>query len=244
MRLRDTNWLKYLIEMDLKSRIENVFEKIEKACNRSGRRADEVRLVAVSKKFGIDIIEEAYELGIRNFGENYAQEFRDKERTMNKNINQNINWHFIGNIQSNKVKYLAGKTHLVHTIDRASVAKEFNKRAESLNCKIDSLIEVNISSEENKSGIKENKIKELLDSLKDLNNVNIIGLMGMAPYFDNAEKARPYFKKLRELRDEIRLIKKDFTELSIGMSGDFEVAVEEGATIIRIGSLIFGERPT
>ncbi len=243
MLLQNTNWLKCLIEMDLKSRIDNVYERVEKACAKSGRKIDDIKLVAVSKKFGIDKIEEAYNFGLRDFGENYAQEFRDKEREIDKKLNENISWHFIGSIQKNKVKYLVGNTSLIHTIDSFSLAKEFNKRAARLDCNVNSLIEINISGEDNKSGIKPGEVNELLNSIKELKNVNITGLMGMAPYSDNMEDARPYFRKLREIRDEIKVHAKSFKELSMGMSGDFEVAIEEGATIIRLGSLIFGERP-
>lgn len=229
--------------MNLESRIVNVNERVKRACTRSGRKTDEIKIVAVSKKFGIDKIKEAYSLGLQDFGENYAQEFRDKERSIDKKVNKNIHWHFIGSIQKNKVKYLVGKTFLIHTIDSFSLAEEFNKRAEKLNCMVKSLVEVNISEERNKSGIKIEQVKSLLDSLNKLKNVKIIGLMGMAPYFEDPENARPYFQKLRKIRDEIQVYTDNFKELSMGMSGDFEVAIEEGATIIRLGSSIFGERP-
>ncbi|MGH7884441.1 MAG: YggS family pyridoxal phosphate-dependent enzyme, partial [Thermodesulfobacteriota bacterium] len=178
--------------MDLKSRIEDVYEKVERACARSGRNPREITLVAVSKKFGVDKIQEAYDLGLRNFGENYAQEFRDKYDEINEECCRDIKWHFIGTLQSNKVKYVVGKTSLIHTLDSVKTAWELDKKAERLGVKVASLIEVNISGEKSKNGIKLNELKPVLNSLNQLKNVNILGLMGMAPYFVNEEKTRPY----------------------------------------------------
>lgn len=237
------NWLVYSTAMDMRSNITKIRERVKKACERSGRSVNDVTLVAVSKKFGIDNIKQAFDLGIRDFGENYAQEFRDKSRIIGEEYNREIKWHFIGTLQRNKVKYVVGNAHLFHSLHSLKIAEEFNKRAGKLGVNTDALIEVNISGEGNKSGVKPVKLKKLLDSVNDLKNVNIIGLMGMAPYLDKQEKSRPYFKMLRELRDEMQQFNSGLKELSMGMSGDFEVAVEEGATIIRIGSSIFGERP-
>lgn len=228
--------------MEIKSNIDKIRAKIAAACERSGRNTENVTLVAVSKKFGIEMIKAAFDCGLRDFGENYAQEFRDKYNEIG-GMYRDINWHFVGTLQKNKVKYVVGNISLYHSLHTDKIAGEFDKRAGKLGIKVNCLVEVNISGEENKSGVKPDELKNFLDSLKEFKNVNIIGLMGMAPYLDDREKSRPYFSHLRELRDEMRPVYSSLNELSMGMSGDFETAVEEGATYIRLGTSIFGERP-
>ena len=228
--------------MGIKNNIDGLYEKIDRACDKSGRKTDSVKLVAVSKRFNTDKILEAYESGIRDFGENYAQEFRDKTREINSSINDLINWHFIGNLQKNKIKYVAGKTKLIHTLDSESLAIELNKKALDLDVIINCLLEVNISGEASKSGVEPLEVVNLLDKISGLKNIKVLGLMGMPPYFSDPEMTRPYFVKLRELRDSININYSEITELSMGMSHDFEVAISEGATIIRLGSAIFGPR--
>ncbi|NIP31530.1 MAG: YggS family pyridoxal phosphate-dependent enzyme [Candidatus Dadabacteria bacterium] len=228
--------------MDLKARIETVFERIEKACDKSSRNLNDIKLVAVSKKFSVQRILDAYNFGLRDFGENYAQEFRDKYNFIESEIKNSIKWHFIGKLQKNKVKYVVGKVSLIHTIDNLPLAMEIDKKAKLLGVSVDALIEVNIGGEAVKSGIEHNKADGLLNGISELENINIKGFMAMTPYFEVAEKTRPYFSKLRKLRDDIQNYNQDVVELSMGMSNDFEVAIEEGATIIRVGSAIFGPR--
>ena len=228
--------------MDLASNINSVRERIERAATKVGRNSHEIRLVAVSKRVKPELIVEALDLGINTFGENYAQEFRDKERLLGSETDSKINWHFIGQIQKNKVKYIVGKVELIHSLDSISVAQEINKRAQSLEIKVPVLVEVDTAGEESKGGVKSSRLEEFVGELRALGALDVQGLMTMPPYFDDKEKARPYFIKLREIRDSLIASFPALRELSMGMSGDFEVAIEEGATIVRVGTAIFGER--
>ncbi len=231
-----------LAEMDLKSNLKNVIQRIQEAAERAGRDPHDIKLVAVTKRVETERIEQALALGIDMFGENYAQEFRDKAKILREQTDKKIKWHFIGQLQKNKVKYIVGKVELIHSLDSLSVAKEINKRAEGLEITVPVLIEVDTGGEESKGGITPSKLEEFLKELSGLSSVEVRGLMTMPPYFDNAEMARPYFSRLRELRDSLLASFPKLKELSMGMSGDFEVAIEEGATIVRVGSAIFGER--
>lgn len=202
-----------------------------------------ITLVAVSKTKPVDAIKELYELGHKDFGENYVQELIDKQQQLPKDIR----WHFIGHLQSNKVKYLAPFIHLIHGIDRFKVLKEVNKEAEKNKRVIDVLLQIHIAQEETKFGLDETELDEILNSneLLQLKNVRIKGLMGMASFSDDKEIVRKEFKTLKSLFDkhskyEIRNPK--FSILSIGMSSDYQIAIEEGSTMVRIGSLIFGNR--
>jgi len=228
--------------MDLESNVNSVGERIEKAAARAGRDPGEVKLVAVTKTIEPERIIKALNLGINTLGENYAQEFRDKVKILEQEASEEIKWHFIGRIQTNKVKYIVGKVELIHSLDSISAAKEINKRAESLGIKVPVLIEVDTGGEESKAGIDPSRLEEFLNELGGLSAVDVRGLMTMPPYFDNVEMARPYYIRLRELRDSLLASFPKLLELSMGMSGDFEVAIEEGATIIRVGTAIFGER--
>ncbi len=228
--------------MDLESNLKNVIKRIGDAAKRAGRDPHDIKLVAVTKRVETQRIEQALALGIDTFGENYAQEFRDKCKVLSEQIDKEIEWHFIGQLQKNKVKYLVGKVEMIHSLDSLSVAKEINKRAESLEIKVPVLIEVDTGREESKGGVTPAGLKDFLNELKELSSIEVQGLMTMPPYFDNIEMARPYFIRLRELRDELLFSFPNLKQLSMGMSGDFEVAIEEGATIIRVGSAIFGER--
>ena len=231
-----------LAAMDLKSNLKNVIQRIQEAAERAGRDPHEIKLVAVTKRVEPERIEQALALGIDTFGENYAQEFRDKSKILAEQVDDQINWHFIGQLQKNKVKYIVGKVELIHSLDSLSVAKEINKRAEDLEITVPVLIEVDTGGEESKGGITPAQLESLLNELSGLSSVEVRGLMTMPPYFDNAEMARSYFIRLREIRDDLLPLFPKLKELSMGMSGDFEVAIEEGATIIRVGSAIFGER--
>ncbi|MFB3148786.1 MAG: YggS family pyridoxal phosphate-dependent enzyme [Thermodesulfobacteriota bacterium] len=228
--------------MDLESNLNSVRERIENAAAKAGRDSSEIKLVAVTKKVEPERVIKSMNLGINTFGENYAQEFRDKFKVLEKEVDQEIKWHFIGQLQKNKVKYVMGKVELIHSLDSLSVAEEINKRAENMGITVPVLIEVNTGGEESKGGINPSKLEEFLKELRCLSSIDVQGLMTMPPYFDDPETARPYFYRLRELRDSLLASFPKLNELSMGMSGDFEVAIEEGATIIRVGSAIFGER--
>ncbi len=228
--------------MDLESNLKSVRERIEKAAAKAGRDSIEIKLVAVTKRVEPERIEQALALGIDTFGENYAQEFRDKYKVLEQEVDKEIKWHFIGQLQKNKVKYIVGKVELIHSLDSLSVAKEINKRAEGLEITVPVLIEVDTGGEESKGGVTPALLEGFLNEFSGLSSIEVQGLMTMPPYFDNVEMARPYFIRLREFRDNLLPSFPKLIELSMGMSGDFEVAIEEGATIIRVGSAIFGER--
>jgi pyridoxal phosphate enzyme (YggS family) len=227
--------------MSVSENLKRVRERIEKAAYRARRGVGEIRLVAVTKGVNAERIIEAAGLGINAFGENYAQEFRDKRDLVEKAIGREVEWHFIGRLQKNKVKYLDGVS-LIHSLDSASVAQEINKRAEKLETNVPVLIEVNIGEEGVKGGIKSRQLDDFLSVLSSFLRIEVNGLMTMPPFFDNPEMVRPYFRKLRELRDRLQERFPKLRELSMGMSGDFDVAIEEGATIVRIGTAIFGPR--
>jgi len=228
--------------MDLESNIKNINNRIKKAAERVGRDPGDIKLVAVTKRVEPERIKQALTLGFNRFGENYAQEFRDKSKILENEAEGAIEWHFIGQLQKNKVKYVVGKVELIHSLDSLSAAREINKRAEAMDIKVPVLIEVDTSGEESKGGIAPAQLQGFLNELSALSWVEVCGLMTMPPYFDNVEIARPYFSRLREIRDDLLPEFPQLKELSMGMSGDFEVAIEEGATIIRVGSAIFGER--
>lgn len=229
--------------MDVRSNFEAVRDRIKRAAERAGRNPADIRLVAVTKQVEPERIIQAAHAGARIFGENYAQELRDKYEAVEKSVDEEVEWHFIGRLQRNKVKYLTGKVTLIHSLDSISVAEEINKRAERSGTKMPVLIEVDTAGEESKGGINAEGVGGFINGLGDLSSIEVQGLMTMPPFFDEPERARPYFRKLRELRDELRKKFPLLSELSMGMSGDFEVAIEEGATLVRVGSAIFGPRP-
>lgn len=228
--------------MEIAKSLQDVQEKILRSASRAKRDPDGIRVVAACKTVSPERIIEAYDAGIDTFGESYAQEFRDKHIIVDSILGGKVKWHFIGRIQRNKVKYIVGKVELIHSLDNIKVADEINRRAEMLGISVQALVEVN-AGEESKGGVDLGNVKGFLENLGAFHNIEIQGLMIMAPYFDEPEMSRPYFRKVRELRNGL---KKDFpklNELSMGMSADFEVAIEEGATIVRIGTAIFGPRP-
>lgn len=223
---------------NIKKNIDEIKEDIKKYSPYPER----VKLVAVTKYVETKEMEEAQKAGNSIFGENRVQVIRDKKEYFDKTpLKDDIEWHFIGNLQKNKVKYIADYIDLVHSVNKLSLAKELDKRAAQVGRKVSVLLEVNVSEEESKEGyIKETLYKEL-DELSKLKNLNFKGLMTMAPYSDDTEMIRGIFKKLKELKEEIdtRYFNGSMTELSMGMTGDYKIALEEGATIIRIGSKIF-----
>ena len=223
-------------------RIQNIKKRIEEAAGKCGRDPSTVSLVAVSKTIPVNRVREAIEAGVTVFGENYVQEAREK---FNRLATFPVSWHFIGHLQSNKAKYAVRLFDVIHSVDTLKLARELNKQAQK-NAKIQNiLIQVNISKESSKSGADAENVLDLIDKVRHLENLSVKGLMTMPPFFNDPEKARPYFSALRNLRDRIRIKAPSeiaLDELSMGMTGDFEAAIEEGATLVRIGTAIFGER--
>jgi len=218
-------------------KIQEIEQRLARACEKAGRKREEVLLLGASKYANAEKIREAYQCGVRVFGESRAQDFLKKFEEL-KDLP--IDWHFIGNLQTNKVKYIIDKVSLIHSLDRPSLAEEIQKRAERLGKVQDVLIEVNVGKEETKGGVYEEDLEKLFEYCLSLKNLRVLGLMAIPPYKENPEEVRPYFVKLRKLKEKLEeLYKIKLPHLSMGMSGDFEVAVEEGATIVRIGSAIF-----
>ena len=203
---------------------------------------DSICLIAVSKTMPADVVKEAIGAGVTDLGENYIQEARDKIQTLSAS---DVNWHFIGHLQSNKAKYAVRLFDLIHSVDSLKLAAELNKCAQK-NDKIQSiLIQVNVAKEDSKSGVFEEDTLSLIKDISQLKNLAVKGLMTMPPYFNAPEKVRPFFASLRRLQDRIKaagIPNVAMDELSMGMTGDFEAAIEEGATMVRIGTAIFGER--
>ncbi len=235
----------------------NIFKKISHAAMAAGRCPDEVRLIAVTKTVAAETLKEAIDAGLRIFGENRVQEARDKISVLKFEITPpapplikggtigGVEWHLIGHLQKNKTKYAVQLFDLIHSADSIELAKELNKQAEKIGKIQRVLIQVKLFGEETKHGVSEEELIPLLEKIKSLNNLKLEGLMTMPPFFEDPEKARPYFRKLREIRDNInslRITHRTLRELSMGMSNDFEIAIEEGATMVRIGAAIFGER--
>jgi PLP dependent protein len=220
--------------------IKLVRKKIDDKCAEFGRNSNEIKLIAVSKNFSTDDINRAFDAGLKDFGENKAQELNSKFDV----LGNKITWHFIGHLQSNKVKFAVRSAEYIHSVDSLSLAKEINKKAEQVNKVQKILLEVKTSEEETKSGIEsEDELLSLVDNCNKLKNIELIGLMTIAPFTDNEEEVRKSFRYLCKLRDDLN--KKGFEnlkELSMGMTSDFEIAIEEGATMLRIGSAIFGQR--
>ena len=220
-----------------------VFKKMSHAAMKAGRRPEEIRLVVVTKTVGINEIKQALDAGLRIFGENRVQEAKEKIANLKSEVsNSHAEWHLIGHLQSNKAKQAVGLFDLIHSVDSEELAADLDREA-AKNGKIQRvLIQVKLSQEETKSGTAEKALPCLVEKTAGLGNLKLEGLMTIPPFFDEPERARPYFRRLRELRDDLRKEGFDLPELSMGMSGDFEVAIEEGATLVRIGTAIFGER--
>lgn len=216
-------------------------DRINKAALRCNRDPESIHLVAVSKTIPANRIREAIEAGVTTLGENYVQEARNKFNVLSA---YQVSWHFIGHLQSNKAKYAVRLFDLIHSVDTLKLARELNKQANKVNKIQDVLIQINISKEPSKSGSDIENAANLIKDIVLFENLSIKGLMAMPPFFNNPEKTRPYFIALRNLRDQIQkaLPGVVLDELSMGMTGDFEAAIEEGATLVRIGTAIFGER--
>jgi len=223
-------------------RLQNVKERIENAARACGRDPETVRLVAVSKTIPTDRVKQAIQAGVAILGENYVQEARAK---FNDLATYPASWHFIGHLQSNKAKYAVRLFDLIHSVDKLKLAREIDKHANKINKIQEILIQVNISEETSKSGVDVEDAHNLIKDISLLENLSVKGLMTMPPYFNEPEKVRPYFSALRGLRDHLEqqdLFNVTLSELSMGMTGDFEVAIQEGATLVRIGTAIFGKR--
>jgi pyridoxal phosphate enzyme (YggS family) len=223
---------------------ENVLEvekKIQAACDRAGRSRDEVTLIAVSKTKPVSDIEEVLTTGIRDFGENKVQELTDKYAV----LPTDIRWHMIGHLQRNKVKYIIDKVAMIHSVDSLRLAEQIEQEAYKANTTVDVLIEVNVAEEASKFGTTCEASIELVKAVARLPHLHVKGLMTIAPFTDDPEENRIYFKKLKQLSVDIKSKSIDnvcMDELSMGMTGDYEVAIEEGATMVRVGTGIFGER--
>jgi len=224
---------------NIRENLININDRIRSAARKSGRGPEEITLVAVTKTVEAKKIKEAISCGVRIFGENYVQEAEEK---IKKVRDKSIKWHFIGHLQKNKAKLAVGMFDVIESVDGVNLAKEINKRAEE---PVDILMEINVAGEGSKTGVAINEAFELAEAISGMKMLRLKGLMTIPPYHENPELSRPYFVALRRLAERINkahLENVSVRELSMGMSNDFEVAIEEGATIVRIGTAIFGER--
>lgn len=229
------------METMLCENLKKVEDNVDATCRKAGRSRDEVTLIAVSKTKPVEMLSTIYNQGIRDFGENKVQEMCDKM----EQLPSDIRWHMIGHLQTNKVKYIVGHTTLIHSVDSLHLAKEIEKQAEKKDVTVDILVEVNIAEEESKFGIHKEETYELVRQIAALPHVHICGLMTIAPYVENPEDNRMYFRGIRQLSVDIaeqNIDNVDMDVLSMGMTGDYMVAIEEGATMVRVGTGIFGER--
>lgn len=228
--------------MSIKENIDGILERIADVCERSGRNPDDITLIAVSKTVNADRAREAVEAGILNLGENRVQELTDKYEKLS---DTEVKWHMIGHLQKNKVKYIIDKVELVHSVESVELANEINKRAEKNNLKVNILVELNIGEEESKFGISEESVYDFVKSLEQFENINVLGIMTVAPFAEDPEEIRWVFKKMKVIFDKLssmNIKNSNMKFLSMGMTNDFEIAIEEGANIIRIGTAVFGER--
>lgn len=226
--------------MTVKDRYEIVVENIKKACERSGRNPEDITLISVTKTHGAELINEAIDAGAKDIGENKAQELCNKYDDVKP-----VRWHFIGHLQTNKVKTIVDKVVMIHSVDSDKLASEIDKRAKSSGVVMDILVEINIGMEDSKSGATEEEARDLIKKIRDeYQNLRLRGLMCVPPITDNPENSRRYFRKLKDIFESIKELSEDesFDTLSMGMSGDYEVAIEEGATVVRVGTAIFGAR--
>lgn len=225
----------------IKDQLAEVEHKIQAACERSGRKREDVTLIAVSKTKPVEVLKEAYDAGVRVFGENKVQELADKYEALPKDIR----WHMIGHLQTNKVKYIVDKVECIHSVDSLKLAEVIEKEAAKKNCKVNILIEVNVAQEESKFGISMDEVIPLIEKISSFPHISIQGLMTIAPFVENAEENRTIFKNLHKLSVDImskNIDNVNVSILSMGMTNDYEVAIEEGATMVRVGTGIFGAR--
>jgi len=228
--------------MTIAENVARVRERMEAAARRAGRDLGKIRLVAVSKTVGLERILQAVEAGVDSLGENYVQEAQEKIGA----LEQRVSWHFIGHLQSNKAKAAARLFDWVHSVDSLKLAEELSRAGKQQSKILPVLLQVNLGKEETKFGAQEEEVFRLLERMGSLPGVSIKGLMAMPPFFENPEESRPYFRALRIMAENVS--KRQISgvlmeELSMGMSNDFEVAIEEGATLVRVGTAVFGPRP-
>jgi len=219
-----------------------IFKKASHAAMRAGRNPGDIKIIAVTKTVSVEMIKEAVNVGLRMFGENRIQEAEKKITNEELRIANSIEWHLIGHLQKNKAKYAVRLFDMIQTVDSIDLAGELNRLAEKAGKVQRVLVQVKLSEEESKHGVHENELRPLLDRVTGLGNLKLEGLMTIPPFFDDPQQTRPYFRRLRGIRDNMEKAGFKLPELSMGMSNDFEVAIEEGATMVRIGSAIFGER--
>jgi pyridoxal phosphate enzyme (YggS family) len=232
----------YIKILMIPENIERVQRQIASCCTRIGRNPDDVTVVAVSKTFSAESIREAVRAGMMDIGENYVQELTAKRDALAR---EHIRWHFVGHLQRNKVKHIAPWIHMIHALDSVELAREIEKRAAAAGRTIDVLVEVNTTGEGSKYGVAPETVSDLIKGMCDLQHVRIAGLMTIGPFLPDPESSRPMFRQLRELKEEVarsRQANAAMHHLSMGMTGDFEVALDEGATLLRIGTAIFGSR--
>lgn len=225
----------------IKQNLEIIRNRISIAAEKSGRKFEDITLICVTKTFEMDVVKEALKLGISDIAENKVQEILRKYPEVSNDIRK----HMIGHLQRNKVKSLIGKVNMIQSVDSIRLIEEINRRAEENNLVTDYLIQLNIAGEEQKSGIDEKGYEEMVEYSKNLSNVRLRGLMFMAPFIDDESELRFYFKKTKKIFDSLKNLQynnMNIDTLSMGMSGDFELAIEEGSTMVRIGSAIFGKR--
>ena len=225
----------------IKENLEEVEARITRACERSGRERSEVTLISVSKTKPAEMLQEAYDAGSRDFGENKPQEIREKY----PQLPTDIRWHMIGHLQRNKIKYIIDKVCMIHSVDSIRLAEAIDEEAKKHGIVMPVLIEVNAAEEESKFGVHLDEVESLIRQISELSNIQVQGLMTIAPFTENAEDNRIYFRKLRNLYVDIKdknIDNVNMCNLSMGMTGDYEVAVEEGATMVRVGTGIFGAR--
>ena len=225
----------------LKENLESVEEKIQEACKKSGRNREDVTLIAVSKTKPVETLQEAYDLGVRVFGENKVQELTEKYDSLPKDIH----WHMIGHLQRNKVKYIIDKVDLIHSVDSIRLAETIDKEAQKHDLIANILVEVNVAKEESKFGLMPEEVDGFIDEIANLKHIQVKGLMTIAQFVENPEKNRTVFADLRKLSVDIAKKNVDNVNVSIlsmGMTNDYQVAVEEGATMVRVGTGIFGAR--
>jgi PLP dependent protein len=225
----------------ISANISQIRDRIDAVCARAGRRSDDVTLVAVSKTFPAEKVREAVQAGVRDVGENYVQELLQKRGE----VPEEVRWHFIGHLQTNKVRQIIPWVHSIHALESEALAQELDRRAEQVGRTIDVLVEVNTTGETTKFGLRPESVPGFVVRLEEYSHLRIAGLMTIGPFLPDPEGSRPMFRELRRLRDTIaQRAQRNVTmeHLSMGMTGDFEVAIEEGATLIRIGTAIFGSR--
>ncbi|MDF2986578.1 MAG: alanine racemase domain protein [Eubacterium sp.] len=230
-----------MIDAEIKNNLDNIFDKVRAAAEKSGRTAEDIKVIAVTKTVEVDRIKNVYEYGLRDMGENRVQELTDKY----DKLPEDCKWHLIGHLQTNKVKYIIDKVAMIHSVDSVELAKEINLRAEKHGRIIDILLQVNVSGEETKFGISPDEVYDFIGKISQMKNLCLKGLMTIAPFTHDPQEIRPVFKNLYNIYIDIkhkRIDNVNMDYLSMGMSNDFEVAIEEGANVVRIGTSIFGKR--